>query len=399
MAGTVHGLVNKMIPRYSATADENANHIFAAIAHFFDHLCTVGGGNIMTRVASNYGGGTGFDFPGGTYPIGYNKTLGVWKMNTSTLRPGGGSAMGEVYICMIAGPTAGTTGWSVIGTNGDASNDGELMVAMAFREDGGNPWNGTVNNNGLDTPGLPLWTAGGSTVHVFPRCNNPGGNYATNKNLLITTTGASLNCYNANIVNGYFHGFADDDNWIFFMTDYHGWYDYTEPLHYQPFCFGMGDLQANCKGPGDDPYFSYFFMNFEMPFGRGAVLGDTTGAAGDQGGVKAPRGGIIGFQASVFTAGLDQVRSPNPYSNGGLIYDEKAIEVYSEDAWLGYGHEPSGTDFWRIAYGMPNESLDTVNERAAFGHNTTLSEKITVPWPSTIGEAPGATRTYDGVAF
>ena len=407
MAGTVHGLVNKKFPRYSSAADENAIHIFACVAHFFDHLTTVGGGNIMTRVASNYGGGTGFDFPGGASPIGYNKVMGSWRMNTSTLRPGGGSAMGEVYIHLAAGPTAGTTGWDILGTGGDVTNDGEVMMAMAFREDGGNP--SLVQNSGGTTPpsndGLdkfpssgPIWTAGASTVHVFPRANNPGGTYNGDKQMMATFSGATNNSA-MNIVDAFFHGFADDDNWVFFITSYLGLATNSEPLKYQAICFGLGDLQPNCEGPGLDPYTSYWWMEYDMPFSRGSTYGDTAGAAANQGGLKTPRGQISDLLVSVFHTGLDQIRSPNPYSTGDLIFEEQAAYIYNSRAWLGYAHEPGGTDFWRFIYGVPNEAYDATNKRASFGSPTLLQEKITAPWPDSIGEVPGATRTYDGVAF
>lgn len=407
MAGTVHGVVNKTFPRYALTADENAIHIFACVAHFFDHLGTAGGGNIMTRVASNYGGGTGYDFPGGSNPIGYNKVMGSWKMNTSTLRPGGGSALGEVYIHLAAGPTAGTAGWGIVGTSGDTLNDGEVMMSMAFREDGGNP--SLVQNSGGSTPpnnngsdkfpsSGSIWTAGASTVHVFPRCNNPGGSYNTNKQMMATLSGGS-NYATINILEGYFHGFADDDNWIFFITSHPGLVASSEPLKYQAICFGLGELQPNCEGPGLDPYTSYWWMEHDMPFSRGGSYGDSAGTASNQGGLKVPRGQISDMYANVWQVGLDQVRSPNPYSTGGLIREEQGIALHNSSAWVGYGHEPGGDDFWRIIYGVPNEALDATNKRAVFGNPTLLNEKITVSWPDTIGEVPGATRTPDGVAF
>jgi hypothetical protein len=405
MGGTVHGVVNKTFPRYAQSEDRNALHVFACIAQFFDHLCTAGGGNIMTRLASNYAGGTGFDYPGGSNPIGYVRALGLWKMNTSTLRPGGGSALGEVYI-LLTGHDENVGTWNIVGTGGDTSCDGEVMISMAFREDGGNPslvegsGGGAPNDDGLDVlpSSGPIWDAGASTVHVFPRTNNPGGSYDTNKNLLAALPGNGDYAV-MNILDGYFQGFADDDNWIFFLTSDIAMQD-GEPKNYQVVGFGLGDLQPNAEGEGSDPYNCYMFMRYHTAFPRGSLFGDSSGSDQDQGGVKGPNTQVIGVYFDKFAAGLTEASSPNPWSAGAVVYDEFAVQLYDNStAWLGYAHEPGGTDFWRFIYGVPNEALDATNERAAFGPNSTLSEKITVPWPSSIGEAPGATRTEAGVTF
>lgn len=402
MGGTVHGMVNKKFPRYGDHRYENSNHVFACVAQLFDHLCTVGGGSIMTRVASNYGGGTGFDFPGGSNPIGYNKVMGLWKMNTSTLRPGGGSALGEVYIFLVA-TGDGTSGnylstWGLRSNSNDQNGSGKCCMQIVFREDGATPWTGGTANTGTDAPGTsPLWDAGASTLHVvLPRCCNPGGSYDTEKDLVANLAGTG-NFYDFGILEGYFHGFADDDNFAFFFTN-----DASldaEPLNYAAVVFGLGDLQPNAEGPGADPYCCYAWIDVALSFSRGNGYGDTTGAAADQGGLKTPRGQIGSLQASTFATGLDQNRSPNRYSTAQLVYDEYAVQLYNGSGWIGYGHEPGGSDFWRFIYGVPNEALDATNERAAFCSTALLSEKITVPWPSTIGEAPGATRTEAGVTF
>jgi hypothetical protein len=395
MGGTVHGVVNKTWPRYGSSADENAMHLFAAIAQFFDHLCTVGGGSIMTRIASNYGGGSGFDYPGGSNPIGYNQVLGVWKMNTSTLRPGGGSALGEVYILLSACGTANDV-WGLTASGTDTGWDGEVVISMAFREDGGNPWNGTSNNNGLDTPvvGNP-WTDGGSTLHVFSRPNAPGGSYSSGKNFVSSLCRIN-NMYTMTITEGFFHGVADDDNWIFFYTGFDGMTT-TEPKWYGAVCFGLGDLQPNC---GSDPYNCYLWIDPAMPFSRNSDFGDPSGTSSNQGGAKCPRSQVHPVRFDAFAdSALSQDRQPNNYSPASAVYDELALFTYTDTSWYGYAHEPGGSDFWRVLYGVPNESLDATNERAALGTQATLQDKLTIPWPSTVGEAPGATRTPAGVAF
>jgi len=400
MAGTVHGMVNKTFPRIADSNYSNCVHTFAAFAQFFDHLSTPAGGSIMTRISSHYGGGTGFDYPGGANPVGYTAPMGVWKMNTSTQRPGGGSAIGEVYI-FIAAFTIATSEPQDFGLTiaGSGNAVGKAGMQIAFAEDGSNPWKGGVANVGGDRPADPLvWDAGASTLHmILPRSCAPGGVASTNRDNMAQI----VNNMAFDILEGYFHGFADDDNFIVFFSGYQAVQEDDDPREYSALCFGLGELQPNC---GVDPYFCYSWVEGGdvngMPFARGQTHGDSAGTNRERnGGMKSPRGDVHTAIYSVFHTGLDETRSPNEYSSNGLIREEQATYCYTAAAWLGYGHEPSGTDFWRIIYGVPNEALDATNKRAAFGIVSLLTEKVTVAWPDSIGEAPGATRTPAGVAF
>jgi len=390
MGGTVHGLVNRRFTRGPGDTSDygNIRNVFPCYAAFFDHLSTPAGGNIMTRVGQDYGNGTGFDPVGGASPIASTYAWGLWKMNTSTLRPGGGSAMGEVYIfvAMLASVLPASQGLLVQGSS-STTFQATVSMSIAFREDGGDPWNGTAS-----TIGSPVWTDGGvSTVHVVtPRSNNPGGSHDTNKNNM---SPLGERYYYFDLTYGYFHGIADEDNFVTVCTPKAGIYDFDDPLIYSMSVFGMGTLQPNC---GSDPYFCYAWSDNAMPFGRGSTYGDTGGTAGNQGGVKLPRSTISTCYSSVYNPGLDNSRAPNPYSTTANIYDENGSTIYSPDAWLGWGHEPGGADFWRTIYKVPNESIDAVAQRAAFGTPTTLQDKTTLPWPTSIGEAPGATRTTNG---
>jgi len=404
MGGTVHGVVNKTTPRYSSSAvAANVANVFASFAQFFDHLSTPAGGSIMTRIASNYGdGGSGFDYVGGAAPVGIgasSKLLGVWEMNTSTLRPGGGSALGKVYFMLVASPGSNATAyfnnWSLF-VNTDQYGQGKVGLQIAFREDGLSPWTGGVANLGGDTPGNPPWTDGGvSTLHlILPRCCNPGGAYGGSMDNMAEL--GRIYFGDLDITEGYFHGFADDDNIAVFFTSSDGWNVSDDPRDFAAFYFGLGELQPNC---GADPYFCYSWVDVALGFSRGSTYGDTAGSADNQGGLKPPGTTVGGLIVSTPFYGLDQNRSPNPYSVGGLVSEEQGTQIISWDAWLGYGHEPGGSDFWRIIYGVPNEALDATNKRIALGNTSLLNEKITMPWPDTIGEAPGATRTNDGVKF
>lgn len=404
MAGTLHGVVNKRIPRVADNSYNNSAHYLAAVAQFFNHLCTPAGGSYMTRVASNWGGGSGWDYVGGSTPIGtsyHNKALGVWKLNTSTLRPGGGSALGEVYFFLVAS-IGNSTGarfdeWSLYNA-ADIYGYGEVGIQVAFNEDGSNPWAGDSDDDGTDLPrttGGP-WDPGTSTCHVvIPRSCNSGGSHATNRDNMAALCDPDF--YDFEINHAYFHGIADADNVAFLYTSSYGLETSDDPRDMGMFFFGLGELQPNC---GSDPYFCWAFTDAQLGLSRGATYGDNAGSQLDyNGGAKQPRSSVSQLQFSLWHAGMDQNRSPNPYSSTGLIREEQGFQLYNYYSWLGYGHEPSGNDFIRFVYGVPHESYDPVNKRAAFGNLSLLSEKCTLPWPDSIGEVPGATRTDDGVYF
>lgn len=397
MAGTVHGLVNRKWDRWDTATYDNTRNIFACFAEFFDHLCTVGGGSIMTRVASQHGNGSGLS----RGQVGSNHAWGVWKMNTSTLRPGGGTALGEVYFLLVQMASSYDIGYVISSTTG-ATQRGSMSMAIAFREDGGNPWNGGTDNDGLDEVGSPVWTAGASTVHVFPRSNNPGGSHNTNKNnVYCLSGGVSPWYYYMDIAYGYFHAFADDDTIAILHTGYEGIRDADDPKVFSAMVFGLGTTQPNIT---TDPYFCYCWWDEQLPYSENGAYGDTGGGGMNNGGIIRPPGAApyrVGtYYGEIFLNGLDSSRQPNPYSlGGGTDYDEAGLNLLCEDAWLGYSHEPGGDDFWRLVFGVPNEGYDPVAKRAAFGNLDTLSMRVSVPWPDSIGEAPGATRTLDGVFF
>lgn len=408
MGGTVHGLVNRRMQRRSGGNYDNSQNAYAAIAAFFNHLTTVAGGQIMTRVASNYGNGSGQDHMAGPNPCGTDYNIGVWKMNTSTLRPGGGTALGEVYfLVMMFGTSYYGSNFGVYIEGVNSSGMGATVaMAIAFREDGLSPWNGQTDDDGTDTfPNSHPWTDGAAGLHVLmPRSCNPGGSYNTNKNNLASV---GHRYYYWDVTYGYFHGIADDDNIAIFITGEYGLHDTDDPKDFSGVMFGTGTVQPNA---GSDPYCCYAMKSDALPIGMGGEYGDAGGTSTAQGGIKLPLAAGSGTKISAarFTTYAPiggEYLSPNRYSSTGAIFEESGLLIYANNAadeggWIGYGKEPGGDDFFRVVYAAPNEGYDVTNERAAIGRNSTNTYKTTVPWPiAAVGEAPGATRSLDGIAF
>jgi hypothetical protein len=376
-------LVNR---KFSGTFGTRCRQAFACFAEAFDHLSTAGGGSYMTRIAAYYGsGGTGLQRPGGTNPVGTNQAWGLWRLNTSTARPGGGSALGDVYFLLSGAFDTGAV--SPIRHRGSTSQRG-VALAVAFREDGTNPWNAVTGSMGADVTASPLWSAGGSTVHVFPLSNNPGGSYNTNKENCMV-----FGDYQQGRVvpDDWFHLVADADNIAAFCT-YRG--ESSNPLNSAHWWFATSSLQPNC---GSDPYFCFSGFDYDSPLGSGGY-GDTAGTSEfADGGVKLPRD-QVGQLYWTSTGVLGETRAPNPYSATSQ-YDEVGTRIYTSDAFLGYGNTPGEDDFFRFVEGVLGEWYDPTNERAALGSADVNNQILTVPWPTAIGEAPGETRTDDGVTF
>ena len=151
--------------------EHNQEH-YVAWVNFFRHCETNG---LCTVVASQYGsGGTGEDFHDQANPAGENAfTYAEW--DAGTLRFG-------VLVQWADASNFGSSPGNPALLS-DTTFDG-VGLQMAFREDGTSPWSGTTNDNGADSKGTPVWTPGTSTVHVFPRSNNPGppiGDHNTHK--------------------------------------------------------------------------------------------------------------------------------------------------------------------------------------------------------------------------
>lgn len=402
MGGTLHGLVNKRVNRIGASDYQNLGQYFSLVAAFFDHLSTPSGGNYMTRVASNYGGGSGFNPRGQALgnEVGDAPHFGVWKMNTSTLRPGGGTALGEVYIFLFSNYDDYTPFWSLRIGGATSNRAGFMGISMAFREDGDNPWNGTMNNNGLDTPGDPIvWTeadlgSGASTVHAFPRSNNPGGSYNTDKDNLQALGAEQFRTWD--IPYAYFHGIADADNFAIFITSQYGLKEGDSPDYFATWMFGLGESKP---GALVDPYCCYFFLDEEPAIGFGGSYGTTGDTEGNDGGIKPPGDTVGTFYLEGLGTGLSSTRQPSPYALVPGTLEEATPLLVDYFGWIGFCRDPGGSDFWRYIYGAPNEGYDATSKRAAFGHPNLQSLKITVPWPDSIGVAPGGTRSYAGEAF
>lgn len=153
---------------------------FVSLHNFLSGTCSSIG---VTRIASNYGsGGTGFGYwdtspsatPGtnswavfrfGNAQIPFNVLIQVVNINSSN-----GTTLGaNTNVTVVPNSVASNT-----------TNYG-VLITVAQRLDGTNPWAGGTANVGADAKATTVWTAGTSTLIAYPRTNSVGGSFATNR--------------------------------------------------------------------------------------------------------------------------------------------------------------------------------------------------------------------------
>jgi len=268
---------------------------------------------------------------------------------------------------------------------GSSSLDG-VGIAMAFREDGTSPWAGTTGDTGTNTKGATVWTPGGSTVHVFPRSNNPGppvGSHNTNKENMCRAApddviGFSRAHWVAN-EDGIFHKLssADDGRYV---------------AHY------VGRYAPRSGLTLPYPYCQIY---------RDNILFWLTGASNPYGGASGnsnENGGIIGASADgVMDLALSYAGGGNfdiTYQPNNLIspveFEGSPISVFQRESVGGTlglaGFLP--TELVAAFYNTSNHNTNAAADRAYIGDSTVATVKWGIPWDG--GAVPGTNNTRTG---
>jgi hypothetical protein len=381
MGGTVHGSVDHQTTGANP-ADRN-QEVFTWIYNFVVNQLI--GNGYATMIATQYGtAGTGFDYFDGANPSGENAFF-VFRMDTSTERPGGGSDLGAYYVLVqwadgtAFGSAPGNPG--LIQGSNLAGADG-VGIAVAFREDGTSPWAGTTNNNGADTKGATVWTPGTSTLHVLDRSCFLGGAHITNKENTLRVADASTVTR--------FHIMGDEDSLIFLpdVSD-----DTTYGLTFAGLYIPLSYVTAS---------YPMVLINTNLPIDPATVWGTLAGSGAVEGAlVTADVSGNQDTQFSVTwpTTNLDSTANqPNPQSSTS-DYDEMTIGVYAEDNNPGiaqYG-KCGHFDLLRNVANVATEQANAALTKADFGNATVSTNKIMTPWGSA--GAPRSSSTRAGRQF
>jgi len=391
----------------AGTAQTQNQEFFTNLFRFFNG--PLRSGSYAQLVALSTGSSTFAAGPGGTNYHNETGSFGenaffVFKIFSGAI-PGAGPSTrrsGDYYVLFQwadtnnFGALAGSNPALLYGgTTGDGTG-----CAVAFRDDGLSPWNGTTNANGTDTKGNPVWISGSSKLHCLPRSNNALGAHqvARDNMVLVADAGASL-------VNYRYHFFADrdcfvtindaSDNINYNHIYFHGTY---EPLPGFPTSSGgiMGEGSAHM------PLLQYSDAGTVI-FQNNVLFGITSGIeSAPAGGVISPimsqsvqfatgRGGKITRYGAEFFQNI--TFQPNSQFNP-MRYDAMKIPlIVNESPNFGFiGH----IDFINEIYNVGINNVTSGSDYASFGTSNGANLGILLPWS---GSAPGTENTREGRFF
>lgn len=330
-----------------------------------------------------------------------------------------GSAGDDCFACYRFDQGAGVDFYVLIqaansGFGGSPGDPGRLAgastagfgVAMAIREDGGNPWNGTTNNNGSDSKGDPVWIDGGSTLHVFPMSNNDAPSSTTladydqsssRQNMVLVGTFSGGSNYHR-------FGFWASEECVFLELDAQNNGAFTNQT-----CFGRYTPHSHMSGTCTFPYFMICSRSgitgvFELgpassppPFYE---YGSRDGNGTYEGGVLAnPSDGVIRGHANIITASqINTTYQPNQL-HGTPRYElvsfvMNAYEEHPVHRFGGLGVIPS--EVVACSYNVANLETNAAFDIAVFSNTTTAQFKTAKSWDG--GAAPSAAGNTTGSA-
>lgn len=360
MAGTVRGSIEHLVSTFGV---DNPRDIFHYMINFFDTHPN------WTRISSNFGGGTGFGPSAGPNPSGNN----AWAVYQK-----GGS--NPYFICLQW--SWNTTFGSGPGSPGDHPQNYWIGIQVAFDTSGStNIWNGTTNNNGLDTKGTPCWVAGAGDLVVFPRSNGTGGAFATNKQAFASVTNNSL--------THKFHLLADDD-YIFYAHDQGNNGSYEHCMYIGPFTPAPG---VTITGPplcmtsygGSIDNLNQGDLNNNAAFNDGGVA--------DASGNNGARIFFLTWIEDLFIANLQ----PNG-QRGVSSFDLQDIQICLNDpeglgsyGWLG------SLTYVKSCFGVASNDTNGALTKVVLGSSGNDNVKWVVDWDGAT--LPGSGTTAAGVQF
>lgn len=276
------------------------------------------------------------------------------------------------------------------GTINGGTTDG-TAIAVAWRDDGLSPWNGTTLANGNDTKGSSVWTAGTSSLTVFPRSNNTGGSHNTNKENMMRLQDLSIGGTTYR-----YHFIADRDCFITF-TDEGDNLDYDSIYIHGTF----EPLSGFITSSGGNMQMPMFQLGADNA-GSLAVAtsyGGTAGTANTNGGITGARlsGGARARDLRIDRYSNNLLANTSLQPNPQFIasrFDEFRIPVMVFET-PDFGHV-GYIDSLTEVYNASVHDITSGSTKAIFGPTAGGTIEYVVPWS---GSAPGSTSTREGRYF
>lgn len=371
------------------------NQIWAVNVFRFIRYCATNG--LCTVIASNFGASaTGEDYHDGANPLGENAWI-VAAWNTG---------IGQDFYVMFQWADAVTWG-TAPGNPGliDASTFDGIGIQMAVRDDGGNPWAGTQNDDGADTKGAtpgvgPIWIDGPSTVHVFPRSNAAGGTHAS------LTQNYMRHLDHGTGGRGRAH-FVANENTILMIHDVTQSGSGNDGLYSHAVCMGHYTPATHLAGLLTTPFvmFSTDTDNGFWGLGTSVPYGDTTGTGARQGGIVAlPVNSTMACTINTPSAGQTSAfYQPNNLISPN-VFEPTPMAVFAHESGKTAG--PNGTGDFGLAgfvdievasaiFNSQNHHTNAAGDLAYIGNTINdNTRKYAVSWDG--GAAPGTGTAREG---
>lgn len=364
--------------------------------NFFAFIRSCAAAGLCSVVASNFGTGPSPEGDGENYFDGGN------------LAGGGGSAVdaeciGEnawiysewdhgthimgVLIQWSRGDAFGGGGGAPGILNGSGGARG-VGWAMGVREDGASPWNGTTNDDGADTKGDPVWTAG-ATTHVLPMSNSPGYSHASSRENMSELFSQST------LTTRYRCHLAANETTILFLnhSPFSGGATFEAVLgRYIP----ATGLETVCTVP--------YFMAVDDGTGGWFSLGSTLDY-GTEAGTGGEQGGLISdpsFGARPLTLSLGPSAMYTELYQPNVIVTPQRHDLGSMMLFAGFGNGQDNRAFcgWAnseivaTCYNMVAGQTNNLGDRAAIGSYVKPARLHSFPWDG--GPPPGTLKRREG---
>ena len=395
MAGTIIGKIDCRTSLVSG-ADLRQQEVFKMVYDFFQQMVSAG---YATRIALQYGdtndpvtgAGSGTDYWDGTSPFGENafalfRVNGLTSGNSQSARNGSTLPDFDYYVLIqwADGDSFGTSPGNP-GLINAATSDG-VAIAVAVREDNGSPWNGTTNNNGADTKGSVVWTAGASVLHTFPISNTyTGGSHLTNKQNMrrIDDFGTNLNARVSLVGNADSFVILSDNG-----DDFYGNLMYIGVYNPRP---GLSpSIPLVCVHQSTD-----------LPWtdGAGITWGTTVSSGVNEGGIL---GTLLTDLMGPLSLGQDVSGALNITTQPNSQFDPPEYDSFPIRV-LQRGTGRTGyvgdldTDLIKIGYGMPVPSMSEDGTKVYLGSATRAELKYIMAWSGS--HMLGSNMTRGGVTF
>lgn len=300
------------------------------------------------------------------------------------------SATNPYYMLIQFGDTNSITSvpGAPVAFDGTTAAVSGVAFAFAMRTDGNSPWNGTTKNDGTDTKGTPVWTAGTSSLYVWPRSNNTSGSSATNREGMMSVPQAKSNSPGPTNFSRA-HMVCDPDN-IFITFDEGGTGAYWS-LYFGRYTPRAGEVPVmpyvclRSAVASDDP---------TLKFTTYGNITDTT--ALPNGGIAHPTEPVSGTKiVEIHTVANFLVAKHSPNQVYFNTWDEWPIYLAINESPL-YGF-CGAIDFIRYIYGVWSQETNSDKTRAFFGNASYNSMKISVPWDGAT--VPGLGQSRSGTLF